>query len=173
MFFTLSLFLSLGSSLVAGFPIYRGFNSTRPVRTCGTAATPEFVAQAEAHFAENRVFVVAEANLAPIPVYCTQYFLSIFPSAVKLKPVRFTGHVIYNTTDISGGFVPDSQISASVDVLNADYASCGISFTLAGTDRTLNADWFGQVSPGGQVNSCHTFAAQLLKFVFAVISRLR
>ena len=32
--------------------------------------------------------------------------------------------------------------------MNADYPSCGISFFLAGTDRTLNADWFDQAGPG-------------------------
>jgi len=67
---------------------------------------------------------------------------------VKLTPVRFTGHVIYKTTSLSGGYIPDSQISASISVMNADYASCGISFFLAGTDRTLNTNWFNQAGPG-------------------------
>ena len=55
--------------------------------------------------------------------------------------------MIYKTTSLSGGYIPDSQISASIDVMNADYASCGISFFLAGTDRTLNANWFDKVGP--------------------------
>ena len=66
---------------------------------------------------------------------------------VELTPDRLAGHVIYKTEDLAGGYVPDSQISASIDVLNADYASCGISFTLAGTDRTQNGDWFDQANP--------------------------
>ena len=36
--------------------------------------------------------------------------------------------------------------------MNADYASCGISFHLADTDRTLNGDWFDQVGPDRQVD---------------------
>ena len=59
----------------------------------------------------------------------------------------FTGHVIYKTTSISDGYVPDSQIESSIKVLNADYASCGVSFSLAGTDRTLNATWFNEAGP--------------------------
>lgn len=66
----------------------------------------------------------------------------------KLRLVCFTGHVIYASTSLSGGYIPDSQISSSISVLNADYASCGISFYLAGTDRTLNANWFNQAGPG-------------------------
>ena len=67
---------------------------------------------------------------------------------VTLTLESSAGHVIYKTTSISGGYIPDSQISSSVDVMNADYASCGISFFLAGTDRTLNSAWFDQVVPG-------------------------
>ena len=66
---------------------------------------------------------------------------------MKLRLVRSTGHVIYKTNSLAGGYIPDSQITASISVMNADYASCGISFTLAGTDRTLNANWFDQVGP--------------------------
>jgi hypothetical protein len=42
----------------------------------------------------------------------------------------------------------NSQIQASVDVLNDDYASSGLRFALTGTDRTVNADWFDNVSFG-------------------------
>ena len=42
--------------------------------------------------------------------------------------------------------------------MNADYASCGLSFHLAGTTRTLNGDWFDQVNPDRQVNSSRRFA---------------
>ncbi len=48
-------------------------------------------------------------------------------------------HVIYSGTT---GNVPDSQISAQIAVLNAAYAGTGLSFTLAGVDRTNNATWF-------------------------------
>ena len=66
---------------------------------------------------------------------------------MELTPL--TGHVIYNTTEVSGGYIPDSQISNSIKVLNDDYASCGVSFRLASTDRTLNDDWFNNAGPSG------------------------
>ena len=69
----------------------------------------------------------------------------------------FTGHVIYNTTDISGGYIPDSQIESSVNVLNTDYASCGVSFSLAGIDRTLNGAWFTGAGPGKYVYPSRRF----------------
>ena len=54
---------------------------------------------------------------------------------------------------MASGNVPDSQIASSVNVLNQDYAGTGISFVLAGTDRTVNANWFNSV---GQGNSAQT-----------------
>ena len=77
---------------------------------------------------------------------------------MKPTPVCLTGHVIHKTTDLAGGFIPDSQIAASIDVMNADYASCGISFNLAGTDRTPNGEWFDSVGPDRQVHSPHGIA---------------
>ena len=53
--------------------------------------------------------------------------------------------MIHKNTKISGGYIPDSQISASIKVLNQDFASCGVSFVLASTDRTLEADWFTKI----------------------------
>jgi len=32
--------------------------------------------------------------------------------------------------------------------LNQDYSGTGISWSLAGTTRTINADWFNNVAPG-------------------------
>ncbi|KAF9647707.1 zincin [Thelephora ganbajun] len=125
----LSLVLSLGSSLVAASPVSSWLNTTTYLtRACGTTPSEEFISQAEAHFAENMVVVDPEARIdvASIPVYW---------------------HVIYKSTSLSEGYIPDSQISSSINVLNADYSPCGISFYLAGTDRTFNADWFDQASP--------------------------
>ena len=74
------------------------------------------------------------------------------PATATLTSESSVGHVIYKTTSLSDGYIPDSQISSSIDVMNADYASCGISFFLAGTDRTLNSTWFDQVDPNRYVN---------------------
>lgn len=51
-------------------------------------------------------------------------------------------HVINNGTSLSQGNIPDSQITAQINVLNAAYASTGWQFTLVATDRTTNAAWY-------------------------------
>lgn len=75
----LSLFIGLGSSLVAASPISSGFNTTALLRGCGTTPSAQFVSQAEAHFAKNKVAVDSEVwiAVASIPVYCTQNFFSL------------------------------------------------------------------------------------------------
>jgi hypothetical protein len=51
-------------------------------------------------------------------------------------------HVINKGSGIANGDIPDSQIAAQINVLNAAYAPTGWSFTLASTDRTTNATWY-------------------------------
>ena len=51
-------------------------------------------------------------------------------------------HVINKGTGIANGDIPASQITSSINVLNAAYASTGWSFNLVSTDRTTNATWF-------------------------------
>lgn len=51
-------------------------------------------------------------------------------------------HVINNGTSLSQGNIPDSQITAQINVLNAAYASTGWQFSLVATDRTTNASWY-------------------------------
>jgi Pregnancy-associated plasma protein-A len=51
-------------------------------------------------------------------------------------------HVIRNGAGISNGDIPDSQIAASIQVLNNAYASTGVTFALAATDRTTNPTWW-------------------------------
>ena len=48
---------------------------------------------------------------------------------------------------LAGGNVPASQITNQIKRLNTDFANTGYTFTLAGTTRTLNADWFNRVGP--------------------------
>ena len=73
----LSLFLTLGSSLVAASPTSSGANATALIRACGTTPSDDFVSQAEAHFAEHKVAAKSDAGLAvaSIPVYCAFTFL--------------------------------------------------------------------------------------------------
>ncbi|TDL29159.1 zincin, partial [Rickenella mellea] len=56
-------------------------------------------------------------------------------------------HVISEDSTLAGGNIPDSQIAAQINVLNNDYASAGLSWTLAGTTRTVNSDWFNNAGP--------------------------
>ena len=62
-----------------------------------------------------------------------------FEAAVTGGTIDVYFHVIHNGT---AGNVPDAQISAQIDVLNAAYATGGWSFTHVSTDRTMNAAWF-------------------------------
>ncbi len=56
-------------------------------------------------------------------------------------------HVINKGTGIANGDIPDSQITAQINVLNAAYAGTGWSFNLVSTDRTTNATWYA-MGPG-------------------------
>ncbi len=56
-------------------------------------------------------------------------------------------HVINNGTGIANGDIPDSMITAQVNVLNAAYGPWGWSFNLVSTDRTTNATWY-TMTPG-------------------------
>ena len=51
-------------------------------------------------------------------------------------------HVINNGTGIANGNIPDSMITAQINVLNEAYAPWGWSFNLVSTDRTTNATWY-------------------------------
>jgi Pregnancy-associated plasma protein-A len=51
-------------------------------------------------------------------------------------------HVINDGAGLANGDIPDSQITAQIDVLNAAYAAYGFSFQLVSTDRTTNSSWY-------------------------------
>lgn len=51
-------------------------------------------------------------------------------------------HVINNGSSLAQGNIPDSQITAQINVLNAAYSSTGWQFNLISTDRTTNASWY-------------------------------
>lgn len=55
-------------------------------------------------------------------------------------PVWF--HVINKGSGLANGDLPQSQIDAQIDVLNAAYANTPFVFQLTGVDRTTNATWF-------------------------------
>jgi uncharacterized protein YcfL len=51
-------------------------------------------------------------------------------------------HVINNGTGIANGDIPQTQIDASINVLNAAYQNTPFRFTLAGVDRSTNSLWY-------------------------------
>lgn len=62
------------------------------------------------------------------------------PDGSVTIPVRF--HVINNGSGIANGDIPQSQIDAQIQVLNAAYANTPFKFALAGVTRTTNAAWY-------------------------------
>ncbi|KAJ3565805.1 hypothetical protein NP233_g7406 [Leucocoprinus birnbaumii] len=121
--FKSTFFVVLAATSVLASP----FNTTQ--RTCGTNTSPAFIADAEARFKEKKV---------------DRQSFSIQSASI---PVHF--HVISEDSTVDGGNVPDSQLSAQIDVMNKAYAAAGITWTLAGTTRTVNSDWFNNVGPDG------------------------
>ncbi|KAF9528474.1 metalloprotease [Crepidotus variabilis] len=111
------------------------FNSTVGQRTCGTQPTDAEVARMEAHFAANEVTPKSDgADHAPSEV-----------------PVYF--HVIYADTTLNGGYIPDSQITHQMRVLNTAYSNALLNWKVVGITRTLNADWFNNAGPGNSQQS--------------------
>lgn len=95
-------------------------------RGCGVPAVSEDEALAiedevEHRLAEMKNQTISQVTGGTIPVYW---------------------HVINNGTSLSQGNIPDSQITAQINVLNAAYAGTGWSFNLVATDRTTNASWY-------------------------------
>ncbi|KAG9041910.1 hypothetical protein FS837_011582 [Tulasnella sp. UAMH 9824] len=104
-------------------------------RNCGSNPTASQVAKAEAQYVDD----LAADGLTP------QSFRSFTTAATRNIPVYW--HVIRSGDSLSQGNIPKDQIIDQINVLNKAYASCGISFTLAGTDSTINADWFNLAGP--------------------------
>lgn len=107
-----------------------------PLRECGSTPEPAKVEHDEALFQSILAALGIDASgVGKVKIRAT----SVIPVYV---------HVIRKDLTLAGGNVPDSQIVDQIAVLNADYANCGISFDLANTSRTDNADWFNNVNQG-------------------------
>ncbi|KAJ7445255.1 metalloprotease [Mycena latifolia] len=117
---TTSLTFLLAASLVLGGP------TLRKHRGCATHINNKDILVAERHFDANRNQTAAD---------------KIANTAVKVY-----WHVISKDSTLAGGNIPDSQIANQISVLNKDYAG-NITWTLAGTARTVNADWFNNAGP--------------------------
>lgn len=95
-------------------------------RACGTNPTDEEIAAMEAHFEANKVETGDVSAQATLNIYY---------------------HVVYANTSLSGGYVPDSQLTAQTAVMNTAYANMGITWVTAGITRTLNANWYNLAGP--------------------------
>jgi hypothetical protein len=86
---------------------------------------------------------------------------TISPFFTAPREVEVYFHVIMDgpdtgTDDDSTGDIPQTWITAQIDVLNNAYAGSGFQFTLAGTDRTEDAAWFEGLVPGKQEQAMKT-----------------
>ncbi|KAH8830623.1 metalloprotease [Flagelloscypha sp. PMI_526] len=95
-------------------------------RACGSELSAAEIEAMEADFEANRVEVGDVSAQATLNIYY---------------------HVIYANTSLSGGYVPDSQLTAQTDVMNAAYSNMGITWVTANITRTLNANWFTTAGP--------------------------
>ena len=77
--------------------------------------------------------------------FVEQEVLSVASSGAKNVTggtINVYWHVINNGTSLSQGNIPDSQITAQINVLNAAYGPWGWQFNLVSTDRTTNSSWY-------------------------------
>ncbi|KAJ3575851.1 hypothetical protein NP233_g822 [Leucocoprinus birnbaumii] len=102
--------------------------STR-TRNCGTFIAPEEIAAAEERFQDQRVPVASASNR----------------NASTTLDVFF--HIIAANKTIEGGWVPDEQITAQMNVFNQDYANTGISWNHVNTSRIISPEWFAKLGP--------------------------
>lgn len=62
-------------------------------------------------------------------------------------PIDVYFHVINAGSGLSYGDVPDSMLTAQIDVLNEAFSPHGWTFSVAAIDRTTNSNWF-TMAPG-------------------------
>ncbi|KAG9122017.1 hypothetical protein FRC07_001775, partial [Ceratobasidium sp. 392] len=115
-----------------------GFSAALTVsgqRTCGSQLSAEQIAEAEAHFAANKVeasaLEVAEAKTSGKKTVLNVYW-----------------HVVSAGKSLKQGYVPDSQVKANIAQTNKDYSKAGISLKLVKITRTINPDWFANATHG-------------------------
>ncbi|KAG8713705.1 hypothetical protein FRC09_018420 [Ceratobasidium sp. 395] len=103
-------------------------------RKCGSELSAEKVAEAEAHFASNKVeasaLELAEAK----------------NSGKKGVKLDVYWHVVYAGKSLKKGYVPDSQIKKNIAQTNHDYSKTGIQLKLAEITRTHNPLWFNNAT---------------------------
>ena len=133
----LACITALTSSLVAAAPQSGGTT----VLGCGTVERPD--AAVEKVVAEG----VARLNARVAASRSQRTDVSPVAAVAGTKNVQVYFHVVAKDTTVAGGYVTDTHVANQISALNRDLAYAGFSFTLAGIDRTINADWFTLAGP--------------------------
>ncbi|RDB18609.1 Extracellular metalloprotease 1 [Hypsizygus marmoreus] len=126
MLFSFFFTLLLSASVSLGAPYLQKRSAVTLRRGCGVHISDEKVASAERRFSSNRL---PASN----------------PNATAIIDVHF--HIVAANETLEGGWVPDSQLKAQIDVLNKDYTGTGLSWNHVNTTRILSKEWFEGVAP--------------------------
>ncbi|KAH9180002.1 Metalloprotease [Lactarius sanguifluus] len=121
----LSVFLGATAVLASVTKVPGLLSSTRG---CGTTISKEEIVAAEKDFESNKASQpLTEKGIGSVTV-----------------PVHF--HVISEDGTPQGGNLTVDSITDQMNVLNEGFAHSGLSFKLMDVTRTVNADWFNNVS---------------------------
>jgi len=125
------------------------------LQSCGGsgagADTTSLQAKVDANIGAPTTFVrCSTKDLSDIEIAAIEAKLRLSPpppiTASHVIPVYV--HRIYKTSSMPNSeSATDAQITAQINVLNAAYAGSSFSFSLAGSDKTVNATWY--TSSGG------------------------
>ncbi|KAI0185038.1 extracellular metalloprotease [Xylaria flabelliformis] len=98
------------------------FNTTR---LCGTPEpTEQQMAETRAMLEKERIALAKGEGRALAGFTVKAYF-----------------HVVASSTSLSGGYLTQQMLNDQLSVMNSAYGPHGISFTLAGSDWTVNSNW--------------------------------
>jgi len=128
-------YLLTATSLVVAKPLTAVRNPPTAGRSCGAFKSDADIKLAEEHF---------RANFVPP----RERFSNASIAATAASTIQVYFHVISADATPAGGNIDDSQITNQLAVLNQAYTPAGLSFVLAGTDRTVNPTWFTGAGSG-------------------------
>jgi hypothetical protein len=129
MFFGTTLALLSGASAVLALVPPR----TMMTRDVASTSRCSMDISAERREAAEKHFRAAKAQTTP-------------RGDLKTGPISVFWNVIYEDTTYQGGYLDAQQIRKQIDVLNADYKSAGVSWSLANVTYTQNKEWFRNVT---------------------------
>jgi len=95
-------------------------------RSCGVHISAQHLREGEKRFRSHRIAPVPENATATLDVYF---------------------HVVYANETLEGGYLPDEQIYAQVDVMNRDYSPTGVQWNLKTISRIKSPEWFLNIAP--------------------------